>query len=64
MSLRVENRFDPSLLERLDAAGHPVTESGFASSEDFGHAGMLVKHAKGQVEAMHDPRSDGDSRGI
>jgi gamma-glutamyltranspeptidase/glutathione hydrolase len=25
---------------------------------------MLVKHAKGHVEAVHDPRSDGDSRGI
>ncbi len=64
IELRVENRFDPSLLERLDAAGHPVAESGRAYCESFGHAGMLVKHAKGQVEAMHDPRSDGDSRGI
>jgi gamma-glutamyltranspeptidase len=63
-SLKVENRFDPSLLERLDAAGHPVAESGRAYCEGFGHAGMLVKHARGQVEAVHDPRSDGDSRGI
>ena len=64
IGLEVEDRFDPSLLERLDAAGHAVTESGRASCERFGHAGMLVKHAKGQVEAVHDPRSDGDSRGI
>ncbi|WP_293796649.1 gamma-glutamyltransferase family protein [uncultured Bosea sp.] len=64
IQLKVENRFDPSLLERLDAAGHPVVESGLAYCEDFGHAGMLVKHARGQVEAMHDPRSDGDSRGV
>ncbi|WP_306223622.1 gamma-glutamyltransferase family protein [Bosea beijingensis] len=63
-SLKVENRFDPSLLERLDSAGHPIAESGRAYCEGFGHAGMLVKHAKGQVEAAHDPRSDGDSRGI
>ena len=63
-SLKLESRFDPSLLERLDAAGHPVEESGLAYSEGFGHAGMLVKHAKGQVEAVHDPRSDGDARGI
>jgi gamma-glutamyltranspeptidase len=63
-SLKFESRFDPSLLERLDAAGHPVEESGLAYSEGFGHAGMLVKHAKGHVEAVHDPRSDGDSRGI
>lgn len=63
-SLKVENRFDASLLERLDAAGHPVTESGRSSCESFGHAGMLVKHTGGRVEAMHDPRADGDSRGI
>lgn len=63
-SLKLESRFDPSLLERLDAAGHPIEESGLAYSEGFGHAGMLVKHAKGQVEAVHDPRSDGDARGI
>lgn len=62
--LKFENRFDPSLLERLDAAGHPVEESGLAYSGDFGHAGMLVKHAGGRVEATHDPRSDGDARGI
>jgi gamma-glutamyltranspeptidase len=63
-SLKFESRFDAALLERLDAAGHPVEESGLACSEGFGHAGMLVKHAKGHVEALHDPRSDGDSRGI
>lgn len=63
-SLKVESRFDPSLLERLDAAGHPIAESSHAYCESFGHAGMLVKHARGQVEAVHDPRSDGDSRGI
>jgi len=63
-SLKLESRFDSSLLERLDAAGHPVEESGLAYSEGFGHAGMLVKHARGHVEAVHDPRSDGDARGI
>ncbi len=63
-ALRVESRFDPGLLERLDAAGHPVEDSGAAYSEGFGHAGMLVKQARGPVEAVHDPRSDGDARGI
>lgn len=63
-ALKVENRFDPSLLERLAAAGHPVEETGEAYSEGFGHAGMLVKHPNGRVEAVHDPRSDGDARGI
>lgn len=64
ISLKLENRFDPMLLARLTAAGHPVEEYSEAYSDQFGHAGMLVKHAKGHVEATHDPRSDGDARGI
>ena len=63
-ALKFESRFDPGLLERLDAAGHPVEEVGQAYSEGFGHAGMLVRHPRGEVEAVHDPRSDGDSRGL
>ncbi len=64
ISLKLESRFDPMLLARLTAAGHPVEEYSEAYSDQFGHAGMLVKHQKGHVEATHDPRSDGDARGI
>jgi hypothetical protein len=33
--------------------------------DDFGHAGMLVKHPDdGRVEATHDPRSDGGPAGL
>lgn len=64
ISLKLENRFDPMLLARLTAAGHPVEEYSEAYSDQFGHAGMLVKHQKGHVEATHDPRSDGDARGL
>lgn len=64
LSLKLESRFDPMLLARLTAAGHPVEEYSEAYSDQFGHAGMLVKHQKGHVEATHDPRSDGDARGI
>ncbi|RDJ21777.1 gamma-glutamyltransferase [Bosea caraganae] len=64
LSLKLESRFDPELVARLTAAGHPVEEYGEAYSDQFGHAGMLVKHQKGHVEATHDPRSDGDARGI
>jgi gamma-glutamyltranspeptidase/glutathione hydrolase len=63
MSLKLESRFDPMLLARLTAAGHPVEEYSEAYSDGFGHAGMLVKHPKGHVEATHDPRSDGDAKG-
>jgi len=64
ISLKLESRFDPMLLARLTAAGHPVEEYSEAYSDQFGHAGMLVKHQKRHVEATHDPRSDGDARGI
>jgi gamma-glutamyltranspeptidase len=64
LSLKLENRFDPMLLARLTAAGHPVEEYSEAYSDSFGHAGMLVKHQKGHVEATHDPRSDGDAKGV
>ncbi len=64
VSLKLESRFDPMLLARLTAAGHPVEEYSEAYSDQFGHAGMLVKHPQGHVEATHDPRSDGDARGI
>ncbi len=64
ISLKLENRFDPMLLARLTAAGHPVEEYSEAYSDQFGHAGLLVKHQKGHVEATHDPRSDGDAKGL
>ncbi|PZO04133.1 MAG: gamma-glutamyltransferase [Hyphomicrobiales bacterium] len=64
ISLKLESRFDPMLLARLTGAGHPVEEYSEAYSDQFGHAGMLVKHPKGHVEATHDPRSDGDAKGI
>jgi gamma-glutamyltranspeptidase/glutathione hydrolase len=63
ISLKMESRFDPMLLARLTGAGHPVEEYSEAYSDQFGHAGMLVKHPKGHVEAAHDPRSDGDAKG-
>jgi gamma-glutamyltranspeptidase/glutathione hydrolase len=64
VSLKLESRFDPMLLARLTAAGHPVEEYSEAYSDQFGHAGMLVKHPKGHVEATHDPRSDGGAHGV
>lgn len=64
MTLKIENRFDPGVVAKLAAAGHPLEEWSVPYDDQFGHAGLLVKHPKGQVEATHDPRSDGDARGI
>ena len=63
-ALKMENRFDHMLVTKLAVAGHHVEEWSEPYADGFGHAGMLVKHAKGQVEATHDPRSDGDARGL
>jgi gamma-glutamyltranspeptidase len=64
-SLKVENRFDASLLERLERMGHEVEDIGSPYSDALGHAGLLVKHPRdGRVEAAHDPRSDGGAEGL
>jgi len=64
-TLKVEDRFDPSLLRALTSYGHPVQELGKPYADALGHAGMLVKHPRnGRVEAVHDPRSDGGSLGL
>jgi gamma-glutamyltranspeptidase/glutathione hydrolase len=64
-SLKMESRFDPSVMEGLSRLGHDVEEVGAAYSDGLGHAGMLVKHPRdGRVEASHDPRSDGSAEGF
>ena len=59
--LALESRFDPSLVRALERAGHEVAD-GYADT--FGHAGGLIRHARGHVEAAHDPRSDGGASGL
>ncbi len=63
-SLKIENRFDHMVVAKLAAAGHALEEWGVPYDDQFGHAGLLVKHVKGHVEASHDPRSDGDAKGL
>lgn len=62
--LRLEDRFDGSLLNALDRAGHPI-DIGEAYADSFGHAGALVRHSRdGRIEAVHDPRADGGALGL
>ncbi|WP_137700651.1 gamma-glutamyltransferase family protein [Marimonas lutisalis] len=57
-SLKLEDNFDPALRAALAAAGHEVeTVSAFSSL--MGHAGAVVSHPSGLIEAANDPRSDG-----
>ena len=63
-SLNLENRFDPSLVSALRRAGHAVDLSAQAYASSFGHAGALRRRPRGEVEAAHDPRSDGGAEGF
>jgi gamma-glutamyltranspeptidase len=62
-ALRLEDRFDPQIIERLRSVGHEVEMLG-SYDENVGHAGALVRYRDGHIEAMHDPRSDGGAAGI
>ncbi|MDE3120957.1 MAG: gamma-glutamyltransferase [Paracoccaceae bacterium] len=57
-SLKLESTFNPSVVAALRAAGHAV-ELLPAWSSTMGHAGAVVRHPDGLVEAASDPRSDG-----
>ena len=57
-TLKIESRFDSSLVDALREAGHEVEVAG-AFDEMMGHAGALVHHPHGVIEGAADPRSDG-----
>ncbi len=57
-TLKLEDRFDPALVSALDAAGH-ATETIAPFSDLAGHAGAVVRHPGGLIEAAADPRADG-----
>ena len=57
-NLKVERRFDPTLVDQLRTAGHLV-ELVPEFSDLMGHAGAVLRHAGGVLEGATDPRSDG-----
>ena len=61
-NLRIENRFAPALYEQMKAMGHDIEVVG-AYEEFMGHAGALLRHTDGMIEAGADPRSDGSAVG-
>jgi gamma-glutamyltranspeptidase len=64
-TLKLEDRFDPSLISALERAGHAVEVLPAAYSDTLGHAGILVRSPRdGSVMASHDPRSDGGAAGL
>lgn len=63
-TLKLESRFDPTLVQALRDAGHDVEMLHEAYSDTMGHAGALVRHPHGLIEGAVDPRSDGVVAGI
>jgi len=57
-TLKLEDRFDPALIQALQAAGHEI-EMIAPFSDTAGHAGAVVLHPQGLIEAASDPRADG-----
>jgi len=63
-NLRLESRFDGGLIDRLMSASHDVDVLGEAYSDTMGHAGAVILHLDGTLEAGHDPRADGGAAGV
>jgi len=63
-SLRLEPRFEESVIEALIAAGHDIDLVPEPHSDVMGHAGAVVLHPDGACEGAHDPRADGGAAGI
>jgi gamma-glutamyltranspeptidase/glutathione hydrolase len=57
-TLKLEDRFDPAVVQALRDAGHAV-ELLPAYTSVMGHAGALVREVDGVISGASDPRSDG-----
>jgi gamma-glutamyltranspeptidase/glutathione hydrolase len=63
-TVKLEEGYDDSTAAALAAAGHAIERLSAAERDLFGHAGALMRSAKGEISAAHDPRSDGGAAGI
>jgi len=57
-NLKLESRFDPSVIHALRKAGHDV-EVVAPFTDQMGHAGAIVRQSSGVLEGAADPRGDG-----
>jgi oxamate amidohydrolase len=62
--LRFEDGFDGHVLDRLVGAGHDIDVLPERYSDTMGHAGAVIIHQDGSLEAAHDPRADGGAAGV
>jgi gamma-glutamyltranspeptidase/glutathione hydrolase len=63
-SLRLENRFDDRLVDRLLDAGHEVEVIPETYSDTMGHAGAVLLRPDRRLDGAHDPRADGGATGL
>ncbi len=63
VTLKLESRFPPDLVQALRDAGHDV-EVLEPFTGTMGHAGAIVRHGNGLLEGATDPRSDGAALGF
>ncbi len=61
-NLKIENRFDPALIDALRSAGHDVEIVG-PYEDMMGHAGMVAIGRDGLIAGATDPRADGGCAG-
>ena len=62
--LHMETGFAEGLIDRLREAGHDVELLPHSHSDVMGHAGAVLLHPDGTMEAAHDPRAEGGAAGI
>ena len=63
-TVKLEGGFDDGVGKTLARAGHQIEWTSERYSDAFGHAGALIRDARGAIQAAHDPRSDGGAAGL
>ncbi|MBH0239537.1 gamma-glutamyltransferase family protein [Methylobrevis albus] len=58
-TLKLEHGFDTDVAEQLARVGHEIELLPAAAADTFGHAGMVLRTPRGDIEGAHDPRADG-----
>jgi oxamate amidohydrolase len=64
VSVKIEEEYDDGIAAALARAGHEIERKTRAECDGFGHAGALMRSAKGAITAAHDPRADGGAEGL
>jgi gamma-glutamyltranspeptidase/glutathione hydrolase len=63
-TVKVEAAFDDAVASALSRRGHEIERLAPERRDTFGHAGALRRGLNGEIEATHDPRSDGGALGL